>query len=68
MNIKKYLLGRADSITAWVGFLGFVLEIVLHLGNVSTIMLILFLLLIVLPEANFRDLFKSWSKNIKDRA
>lgn len=65
MDIKKYLLGRAESLTAWIGFIGFILEIVLHLGNVSTLMLVLFVVLVVLPEAKFRELFAEWTTKIK---
>lgn len=65
MNIKKYLLSRTSSLTAWLGVIGFILEIVLHLGNVSTIMLVLFVLLIVLPEDTFRAMFADWSKQIE---
>jgi hypothetical protein len=66
MNIKGYLLSRADSTSAWIGFVGFVLEILLHMGNVSTIMLVLFAALIVLPETKVREVFADWTKKIKD--
>lgn len=64
--MKNYLLSRAESLTAWIGIIGLVLEVVLHMGHTSTIMVILFILLIVLPEANFRTLFADWTKSIKD--
>lgn len=66
MNIKTYLIGRAESLTAWIGFIGFILEIVLHLGTASTIMLLLFAALVVLPEARFQELFRDWTKRLKD--
>ncbi len=66
MFLKKYLLGRAESLTSWIGFIGFILEIFLHIGNVSTLMLVLFVLLIVLPEAKFSEIFQGWTKKIKD--
>jgi hypothetical protein len=65
MDIKKYLLGRAESVTAWIGFLGFILEIFLHLGSVSTLMLVLFAVLVILPETKVRDVFADWTKKIK---
>jgi hypothetical protein len=64
--MKNYLLGRAESLTAWIGFIGFILEIVLHLGNASTLMLVLFVVLIVMPETKFRDLFADWTKKVRD--
>lgn len=66
MDIKKYLLGRAESTTAWIGFIGFILEIVLHMGAVSTLMLVLFVALIVLPEGKFKALFSDWTQKIKN--
>lgn len=66
MDIKKYLLGRAESLAAWIGFLGVILEIILHMGNVSTLMLVLFVALIIMPEVKFKDLFNGWTKRIKD--
>lgn len=66
MNIKSYLLNRAESTTAWIGFVGIILEFVLHLGNVSTLMLVLFVLLIVLPEATIKSWFAGWTTKIKD--
>jgi hypothetical protein len=66
MNIKNYLLSRAESTTAWIGFVGAILEVMLHLGNVSTLMLVLFVMLIVLPEATIKTWFAGWTTKIKD--
>lgn len=66
MNIKNYLLSRAESTTAWIGFVGAVLEVMLHLGNVSTLTLVLFVMLIVLPEATIKTWFAGWTTKIKD--
>lgn len=66
MDVKKYLLGRAESATAWIGFIGFILELVLHLGNASTIMLVLFTILLIAPEATIREQFAKWTKSIKE--
>ena len=55
-RIKQYLIGRVTDVTAWIGLLGFVLEIILHLGNVSMIMLILFVVLIIKPESEWRKM------------
>lgn len=67
MNVEKYLLGRAESTTAWIGFIGLILEVFLHLGNTSTIMLVLFAILLVAPEDAIKEQFAKWTKNIKTR-
>jgi len=66
MKLKTYLLNRAESTAAWIGFVGMILEFVLHLGNVSTLMLVLFALLIILPEATIKSWFEGWTTKIKD--
>lgn len=65
MDIKKYLVSRATSMLAWVGAIGLVLEILLHLGNVSTLMLVFFVALIVAPESWFHERFRAWSKELE---
>lgn len=64
--MKKYLLGRMESLSAWIGMVGIILEIVLHLGHTSLVMLLLFVALIVIPEASIRELFKEWTTKVKD--
>lgn len=66
MNVKAYLVDRATSTTAWVGFLGFFLEILLHLGGVSVIMLCLYVALVIAPEAYFKELFAGWAKKLDE--
>lgn len=65
-TIKNYLLGRTVSAPAWIGFIGIILELLLHLGNISSLMLVFFVLLIALPEAKLTGLFGEWTKKIKD--
>jgi hypothetical protein len=66
MWLKNYLLGRAGSVTAWIGVIGFVLELGLHIGHTSLIMLFLYGLLVGLPEEQIRAVFADWTKKIKD--
>lgn len=65
-TIIKYLLARADNLTAWIGFIGFFLELLLHAGHESIVMLVLFALLIILPETNFREMFSKWTTEVRD--
>lgn len=62
-KLKTYLKSRMESLTAWIGFLGIPGELLLH-RDPSTLMFVLFVVLIVAPESFFRDLFKSWSNQI----
>lgn len=64
-KLEAYLLSRTESTSAWIGFIGLILEIVLHLGNVSTIMVVLFVLLIVLPENTIKSVFASLTAKVK---
>lgn len=61
-KIKKYLLSQADKLTAWIGFIGLALLFV----NWTSALFILFVALVVLPEAKFSDTFKEWTKKIKE--
>jgi hypothetical protein len=64
--LRRYLLNRASSGFAWIGVIGFMLEILLHIGHHSTVMLLLFAALIVLPEAVIRDQFAKWNDQLKE--
>jgi hypothetical protein len=55
--MMNYLLGRMSSMSAWIGALLFIAEILLHLGNVSTLMLVLAVVLVVVPEETVRGQF-----------
>lgn len=63
-KIKTYLLSRSGSLSAWIGVCGFILEIFLHLGNVSTLMLVLFAVLVIVPEEKVREFFKKLTDEI----
>lgn len=65
MDPKKYLISRATSMLAWVGAIGFVLELLLHLGDISVLMLVFFSALIVVPEEWFHAKFKSWAEKLE---
>lgn len=65
MDLKKFLVGRATSMLAWVGAIGIILEIALHLGNVSTLMLVFFGALFFAPETYFHNLFKGWARKLE---
>jgi hypothetical protein len=64
-KLKAYLLSRTESTAAWIGFVGILMEIVLHMGNISVLMIVLFVLLIVLPEKTIKDWFAGWSSKVK---
>lgn len=61
-KLISYLLSRADSVTAWIGFIGIVLQFL----KLDHLLEILFLALIVLPEGNFSALFKNLTEKIKE--
>jgi hypothetical protein len=61
-DIKKYLLGRTDSVTAWIGAIG----LVLWLLNIKSFLFLLFVALIVLPEGHFRNTFGKWAEKAKE--
>lgn len=61
-QVKDYLLGQADKMTAWIGFIGLVL---LFLGFTS-ILALLFVALVVLPETQFSQVFKGWTQTLRD--
>lgn len=52
-----------DSLTAWIGAIG----IILALFRWETGLLILFVLLIFLPEAKFSEFFQKLSGEIKEK-
>lgn len=60
-KIKNYLLRQADKMTAWIGFIG----ICLQLLGLQSVMFFLFIALITLPETQFSDVFKAWTKKIR---
>jgi len=67
MNIlKTYLLGRTTSYPAWIGFIVLCMELVLHLGNTSTLMIVFALLLIVTPQERIEQQFRDWTKKLTD--
>ncbi len=61
-KIKDYLLGQADKMTAWIGFLG----LALYFVGLHSALVFLFLLLIVLPESQFSEIFRGWTKKLRD--
>lgn len=61
-KVKSYLLGQADKMTAWIGFIGLCL---IFLG-LHSVLIFLFVLLIVLPETQFSEIFKGWTKKLRD--
>ena len=64
-TVINYLVSRMISLPAWIGVIGFILEIVLHVGNFSTLMLVLFTILVVAPEDKVRELFDNWAQKVK---
>ncbi len=65
MDLKKYLVARATSMLAWVGAIGIVLEVILHMGHVSTLMLVFFGALFFAPESYFHGVFRKWARKLE---
>jgi hypothetical protein len=61
-KFKDYLLGQADKMTAWIGFIG----LALFFTGFHSLLFFLFIGLIVLPEAQFSSVFKGWTKELRD--
>lgn len=61
-KFKDYLLEQADKLTAWIGFIG----IILQFFHLQSLMFFLFIALIVLPANNFSDFFASQTKKLRD--
>ena len=61
MKFVKYLFNRLDNTTAWIGIIG----LTLMLLQFHTALIILFVLMFVLPEGNFSDLFKGWTRELR---
>lgn len=61
-RITEYFLNRADNVTAWIGVIGLIL-LALHLGS---FLFILFIVMIILPETSFSNLFGGWTKELRD--
>lgn len=62
---KPYIKDRLTSVPAWIGALCFVLEIVLHMGNTSLLLLLLYAALVVLPEAKIRGYIERGAENLR---
>lgn len=54
--------------SAWIGAIGFILEFLLHLGNVSTLMLALFTALVVVPEEKVREFFEKLADEVNGKS
>ncbi|MFO0958224.1 MAG: hypothetical protein U0800_12495 [Isosphaeraceae bacterium] len=61
-KLKDYLLGQLDKLTAWIGLIG----LALHFLGFNNLLVFLFVALIILPESQFSDVFKKWTKDIRD--
>lgn len=64
--MKDYLVGRMQSMTAWIGAILFVAELLLHMGSVSTLMLVLAVVLVVVPEDSVRSTFANWTRRVNE--
>lgn len=64
--MKAYLLGRLSNLTAWLGFAILLGEITLHAGDISTLMIVLAILLIVVPEEKVRSTTTDWTTSINN--
>lgn len=61
-DVFTWLLARADNTNAWIGFIG----IILMLCGFHFVLLLLFILLLVSPEAKVSNLFKGWTNALRD--
>jgi len=57
-----YLIAQLDKATAWIGVLG----LILYYLNLHTALILLFILLVILPESQFSEMFKKWTSEIRD--
>lgn len=62
LEVKKYLLGHADQMTAWIGCIGLCL---LFVGWTSALF-ILFVALVMFPDAKFSGIFAGWTKKLRE--
>ena len=65
-KLKDYLLSRLTSEIAVIGMIFLVLEIVLHLGSPSALVILVCLLMIAVPEALVRAQLKAFVARITD--
>jgi len=65
-SIASWLVGRLDELTTWIGLFGFILEPVLH-RDPSTLMLVLFAMLVFIPDAQFSSIFTKWTAFVRDK-
>jgi len=61
-RIKNYFLERLDSFAVWVG----IICLLLWLLNLGSFLFIFFLALIFVPEGHFTEVFKKWTKELRD--
>ena len=60
--MNEFLCKKMDSLTAWIGAIGIVLALI----KWETGLFVLFILLILLPDAKFSQFFKKVSGKIKN--
>jgi len=60
-QVKNYLLGQADKMTAWIGLIGLALLFL----RFTSILALLFVALVVLPETQFGQVFKVWTVELR---
>jgi len=58
----EFIKSKLDSPNAWIGAIG----LILFFLGLHTFLFVLFILLIVLPEANFSDWFSKGAAKIRD--
>ncbi len=61
-NVIKYLLGRLDDLSAWIGIIGLILSAIGFHGALT----MLFVLLVIVPQTQFSTFFSDWTKKIRD--
>ena len=58
----NYLKAQMDKTTAWIGAIG----LVLFFLGLHSLLFVLFILLIILPESNFSDWAKKGAQSVRD--
>lgn len=58
----KYILGRLDDLSAWIGVIGLILISIGFHGALT----MLFVLLVIVPQTQFSSFFKEWTQKLRD--
>lgn len=61
-KFTKYMLGRLDDLSAWIGVIGLIFISIGFHGALT----MLFVLLVIVPQTQFTSFFKDWTQKLRD--